>query len=81
VLTLSNIYTIDKVEDFKAKVRRRPIKTSTYRHIIRQVFQGQNTKELMIPCFINNYNHYIRGVDLANQFREAYKTHKPILRN
>jgi hypothetical protein len=72
---------MDKVEDFRAKVRRRPIKTSIYGRIIRQVFQGQNTKELIIPYFINNYNYYIRGIDLANQFREVYKTYKPILRN
>jgi Transposase IS4 len=81
VLTLSNIYTVDKVEDFRAKVRRRPAKTLIHGRIIRQVFQGQNTKKLIIPCFIDDYNYYMGGVDLANQFREAYETHKPTLRN
>jgi len=34
-----------------------------------------------IPCFIDDYNHNIGGVDLANQYREAYETHRTTLRN
>jgi len=45
------------------------------------VFKDQYTKELPIPCFIDDYNHNIRGVDLANQFRESYETHRATLRN
>ena len=37
-------------------------------------------KELPIPTFINNYNHFMGGVDLANQFREAYKLRRATLR-
>jgi hypothetical protein len=80
VLALSNIHTVDKAEDFRERVRKRPAKTSTNRRIIRQVFGSDHTKGLRIPCFIDDYNHYIGGVDLANQFREAYETHKPIFR-
>jgi hypothetical protein len=81
VLALSNIYTVYRSEDFRQKVRKRPAKTSTNGRIIRQIFGSEPTKELYIPCFINNYNQYIGGVDLANQYRESYETHKITLRN
>ncbi len=81
VLALSNIHTVDKAEDFREKVRKRPAKTSTNGRIVQRVFGSDHTKELSIPCFINDYNHHMGGVDLANQFREAYETHKPTLRN
>jgi len=45
------------------------------------VFEDQYTKELPIPCFIDDYNYNIGGVDLANQFRESYETHRATLRN
>jgi Transposase IS4 len=44
------------------------------------VFRSDYTKELRIPYFIDNYNQYMGGVDLANQFREAYETHRPTFR-
>jgi hypothetical protein len=48
------------------KERRRPVKTSINRRIIREVFGEMLIKELQIPSFINDYNQYIGGVDLAN---------------
>ena len=74
-MALSNIYTVNKVEDFRKRVRKRPAQTLTNRRIVRQVFGENPTKELQIPCFINDYNQYIGGVDLANQFRESYETY------
>jgi Transposase IS4 len=76
VLALSNIHTVDKTDDFRDKVRRRPAKTSTNGRIVRQVFGEDATKQLQIPCFIDDYNHHMGGVDLANQFRESYETHR-----
>jgi hypothetical protein len=81
VLGLSNIHTVDKAEDFRAKERKRPAKTSTNGRIVRDVFGDLPIKELKIPCFIDDYNQNMGGVDLANQFREAYETHKPTYRN
>ena len=81
VLALSNIHTVYTIKDFHKKVKRRPTKTSTNKKIVQQVFSNASTKELRIPCFINNYNHYIGGVDLANQFRESYKTYQITQRN
>jgi hypothetical protein len=81
VLALSNIHTVNKAEDFREKQRRRPAKTSTNRRIVRKVFGDDYIKELQIPCFIDDYNQYMGGVDLANQYRESYKTHRASLRN
>jgi hypothetical protein len=81
VLDLSNIYTINRVEDFRERQKKRPAKTSTNKRIVRKVLREEYTKELSIPCFINDYNHNMGDVDLANQFRESYETHRAILRN
>jgi hypothetical protein len=81
VLALSNIHTVYKAEDFRLKVRRRPAKTLTNGRIVRQVFGDDSTKELQIPCFIDDYNQYMGGVDLVNQFRESYETHQITQRN
>jgi hypothetical protein len=80
VLGLSNIYTVDKADDFREKARRRPAKTPTNGRIVRKVFGSDYIKDLQIPCFINDYNQYIGGIDLANQFREVYETYKPTSR-
>jgi hypothetical protein len=80
VLALSNIHTINRTEDFREKVRKRPAKTSTNGRIVRHIFADEPTKSLSIPCFIDDYNQYMGGVDLANQFRESYETHRPTFR-
>ena len=72
---------MDKAEDYIEKKRKRPAKTSTNGALIQGVFENKPVKELRIPCFIDDYNQHIGDVDLANQFREAYKTHKPSFRN
>jgi hypothetical protein len=71
---------VDKAKDFREKVRKRPAKTSTNGRIVQRVFGSDYAKELSIPCFIDDYNHHIGGVDLANQFRESYETHRPTCR-
>jgi hypothetical protein len=81
VLALSNIHTIHKREDFRENVRKRPAKTSTNGRIVRRIFGDTPIKELLIPCFIDDYNQYMGGVDLANQFRESYETQRATQRN
>jgi hypothetical protein len=54
---------------------------STNGQIVQEVFGEMPIKELQIPSFINNYNQYMGGVDLANQYREVYESYKPTLRN
>ncbi|PVH79306.1 hypothetical protein DL98DRAFT_420686, partial [Cadophora sp. DSE1049] len=64
------------VNDFKTKLQKRPAKTSTNSRIVRLIFNNKHIKKLYIPRFINNYNHYIGGVNLTNQFKEVYETYK-----
>jgi hypothetical protein len=46
---------------------------------VREIFGDESVKELQIPCFI--YNQYMGGIDLANQYRETYGTHRATQRN
>jgi hypothetical protein len=66
MLALSSVHIVYKIKDFRDKVRKRPTKTSTNGRIVRQIFGKESTKELQIPRFINDYNLYIGGVDIAN---------------
>jgi hypothetical protein len=61
--------------------RRRPGKISTNGAIARRVFGEEVTKELEIPIFINDYNHYMGGVDLVNQYRSFYEVYLKGYRN
>ena len=56
VLALSNIHTVDRTEDFREKVRKRPVKTSINGLIVRQIFVDELIKSLSIPRFIDDYN-------------------------
>ena len=37
-------------------------------------------KQLDIPVAINDYNHYMGSVDIANQYRSSYKIHLRAMR-
>ena len=80
VLALSNVHTVHIAKDWVTRVRKRPAKTSTNGALVRKVFGDLAQMELQIPSFINDYNHFMGGVDLANQFREAYELHRTTLR-
>jgi len=41
---------------------------STNGAFVRKVFKDQASKEPSIPCFIDDYNHFMGRVDLANEF-------------
>jgi hypothetical protein len=53
-------------EDIIVRDRKRPKPTSTNARITRPVFSNLPRKQLPIPRVINDYNHYMNGVDLAN---------------
>lgn len=63
------------LEDKVFRNRRRPKKTSTNKAITWPVFDGDFRKVLPIPTFIDMYNQYIGGVDIANQLRAIATTH------
>jgi hypothetical protein len=75
VLGLSTIHTVNQPSDLIQRMRRRPKKTSTNGAIVRPVFGDAPRKEISIPRFIDDYNHFMGGVDIANQHRAAYETH------
>jgi hypothetical protein len=78
VLALSTLHT---PTDLTERVRKRPAKTSTNGSLVQQVFREETQKKLSIPVFIDDYNHHMNGVDLANQFRASYEVHRTGYRN
>lgn len=56
--------------------RKRPAATSTNAVIARAPFGTDFQKELEIPAAINDYNHYMGSVDIANQYRASYEIHR-----
>jgi Transposase IS4 len=81
VLSLSTVHTVHNITDLIERERRRPNKTSTNAAITRKAFGNEARKKLFIPTFIDDYNYHMGGVDLANQYRAEYKTHKPVFRS
>jgi len=56
--------------------RKRPAATSTNVAIACTPFGTDYQKELDIPTAINDYNHYIGSVNIANQYRASYEIHR-----
>ena len=57
------------------RLRKRPKKTASNSRITREPFGDNPTKVLPIPTFIDDYNHYMGGIDQSNQLRAAFTTH------
>ena len=53
--------------------RRRPRPTATNRNHIREVWGTQGKAEVEIPCMIDDYNHWMGGVDKADQMIAYYR--------
>ena len=53
------------------RLRTRPSTTSTNADIVLPVFGDLKKKELEIPYAIDEYNHYMNGVDRNNQLRKG----------
>ena len=56
--------------------RRRPTQTSTNARTSRMPFGDAVVKDLAIPDYIDMYNHFMNGVDVADQLRSYYNTQK-----
>jgi hypothetical protein len=57
------------------RIRKRLKKTALNAKITRKPFRDKSIKILPIPIFIDDYNHYIRGVDQSNQLRVLFITY------
>ena len=66
--------TVSNNQETVKRLRRRPAKSATNARTSRAVFGEMTTKELDIPKFIDMYNHYMNGVDNADQLRCYYFT-------
>ena len=65
-------FSLTEIVDQK---RKKPRKSASNSTITWKPFGDQPTKILSIPLFIDYYNHYIGGVDQANQLWAAFTTH------
>jgi hypothetical protein len=68
--------TIDhRIEPKTFRMRKRPKKTALNARITREPFGDLSQRILVIPIFIDDYNHYIGGIDQSNQLRALFITH------
>jgi hypothetical protein len=75
VIACSTVHSVGD-EHTIIRSRRRPQVTSTNGLMVRKVFGDHARKELPIPIFIDDYNHYMGGVDIADQLRSYYSTQR-----
>ena len=66
-----------QIEPKISRMRKRPKKTASNARITREPFGDLSTKSLPIPTFIDDYNHYMGGVDQSNQLWASFTTHFP----
>lgn len=78
VLLMTTVHTGH--ETIKRNRRRSP-KTATNARTSRAIFGEEAVKELSIPEFIDLYNHFMNGVDIADQIRSYYSTQRVHLEN
>jgi hypothetical protein len=64
-----------RISETIKRCRKRPKSTSKNAAISRKPFGDDPTKILPIPVFIDDYNHYMGGIDQANQLRAAFTVH------
>jgi hypothetical protein len=64
-----------RIEPKTLRIRKRPKKTASNARITREPFGDKPTKILPIPTFIDDYNHYMGGIDQSNQLRASFTTH------
>ena len=48
---------------------------------MREVFGSESRKKLLIPKVVDDYNHHMNGVDVADQLRSYYNTQQIVRRN
>ena len=65
---------VHETSSYVARFHKRPQTTSTNAARARRIFGNPSRMELDISVFIDDYNHNMNGVHLANQLRQSYDT-------
>ena len=60
------------IEDTVCKVRKRPRETQNNKRNVNLVWKTKHEAEIAIPKVIDDYNHWMGGVDLADQHIAHY---------
>ncbi|CAG8652128.1 6526_t:CDS:2, partial [Paraglomus brasilianum] len=81
VTMLTTIHEIVGEEWKIIRNRRRPRETSSNASTVHRVFGNASRKELSIPKVIDDYNHYMGGVDIADQLRDTVLVNCSLLYN
>ena len=80
VTMLTTIHSLG--EDWQiTKNRRRPRQTGLNAGHVEEIFGEDGQRELKIPCMIDDYNHHMGGVDIADQLRSYNSTQLVARRN
>ena len=69
--------TVGNLSDTVSRSRRRPAATRTGASQTRKVFGQKIRIDLPIPVLIDNYNHFMNGVDRFDQLRGYYSIQRP----
>ena len=64
--------TVYNLTDTVIKACKRSDSTSTSASITRSVFEDSSIKNLSISVIIDVYNHYMKEVDIVNQYQAAF---------
>ena len=70
VMMVSTIHTGDEV---LKRARRKPRVTDKNKGHVRLVWGDNHTVNINIPLLIDNYNHWMLGVDVADQLIAYYR--------
>jgi len=80
--TMLLLTTIHDLRSMVLSKRRKPATTSTNAKAARRPFgEKEHRKLLPIPELIMDYNHNMGGVDITDQLRAGYSTHRKCWRN
>ena len=75
VTMLTTVHNIHGSKSHVDTERKCPRNTSSNAAGVRQLFgEGEFVKLLSIPSCIDDYNHFMGGIDIADQYRLYYMT-------